>query len=125
MSHYDDLQERQERAAKNQSLFREVNERVNDVNDSFHAFTTLGDWICECANDTCVERIEMSGREYQHVREDGARFFVAPADEHVWPDVERVVERHDAYWVVQKIELSATVARHQNPRAGGPTPLRT
>jgi hypothetical protein len=121
----DDVHVRQERAAKNQSLFREVNERVKDVNDRFHVFTALTDWVCECANDTCTERIEMRGTEYEHIRSKGERFFVAPADEHVWPDVERVVERYDGYWVVEKIELGATLAKQVDPRSDGPTSLRT
>jgi hypothetical protein len=34
-------QDRQERAAKNQSLFREINERVRDINESSYVFTIL------------------------------------------------------------------------------------
>jgi hypothetical protein len=120
-----ELLDRQERAAKNQSLFREVNERVKDVNDQFYAYTAVGDWICECADDTCTERIEMTLREYEHIRSAGTRFFVAPADEHVLADVEAVVERNDRYWIVEKTELSAVIAKNEDPRLGGPTSLRT
>jgi hypothetical protein len=125
MALQDDVHDRQTRAARNQSLFREVNERVKDVNDSFHSFTSVSDWICECANDTCVERVEMAMQEYEHVRADGARFFVAPSNEHVWPDAERVTERHGNYWVVEKIELGARIAKQQDPRSDGPLPFRT
>jgi hypothetical protein len=120
-----ELLDRQERAAKNQSLFREVNERVKDVNDQFYAYTAVGDWICECADDTCTERIEMTLREYEHIRSAGTRFFVAPADEHVLADVEAVVERNNRYWIVEKTELSAVIAKNEDPRLGGPTSLRT
>ena len=109
---------KQERAARNQSLFREVNERVKDVNDGFRIFTALSDWVCECANDRCVERIVMSSEEYEHIRANGARFFVAPSAEHVWPDVERVVERQDRYWIVEKIEVAAEAATDSDPRDG-------
>ena len=113
-----DVRDRQKRAAHNQSLFREVNERVKDVNDSFHIFTSLSDWVCECAEDSCTQRIEMSVRDYEHVRAGGARFFVAP--EHVWTDVELVVERRDTYWIVEKIELGAKIAEAADPRSNGP-----
>jgi hypothetical protein len=116
--------ERQQRAARNQSLFREVNERVKDVNDSFHAFTSVSDWVCECANDTCVERIEMTSKDYEHIRADATRFFVSPSNEHVWPDVERVIERQPNYWIVEKIGLSAKIAKRQDPRSDGPLTLR-
>ena len=120
MASVEEVAHRQERAAKNQSLFREVNERVEDLNKRFHAFTVLSDWVCECANDECGVRIEMTVQEYEHVRSAGQRFLVASSDEHVWPDVERVVERRPNYWIVEKIEHSGAVAREIDPRSGGP-----
>ena len=119
MASIEDVRDRQARAGENQSLFREVNERVKDVNDQFHASTSVSEWVCECANDTCVELIEMAGQEYEHIRAAGERFFVAPSDEHVWPDVERVVSRHRTYWIVEKIELGAKIARDLDPRSDG------
>ena len=124
MQRDEDTSERQERAARNQSLFREVNERIKNVNDGFHVFTALNDWVCECAIDSCVERIEMTTQEYEHVRQHGARFFVAPKDDHVWPEAERVVERLPNYWIVEKIELGARIAQKTDPRSG-PLPFRT
>jgi hypothetical protein len=125
MSQQGDGRERQARAATNQSLFRDVNERVKDVNDRFYAYTSLSDWVCECAEVGCVERLELTTTEYERVRADGARFFVAPNDEHVWPEVEQVVERQHGYWVVEKIELGAEIARRKDPRAGGTVSLHT
>ena len=113
-----ELYDRQERAAKNQALFREVNERVRDVNESFHTLASaVSDWVCECANETCVERLELRIEQYEAIRDDGTTFLVAPSDEHVWPDVERVVERNDNYWIVQKQELAAEIAARQDPRS--------
>ena len=116
-----DTREKQHRAARNQSLFREVNERVKDVNDRFRIFTPLGDWVCECANDWCAERIEMSSEEYEEIRRNGARFFVVASSEHVWADVERVVERRSGYWIVEKMEEAAELAHEADPRDEGPT----
>ena len=119
-----DVHDRQTRAARNQSLFREINERIKDVNDSFSAVTETGEWICECANDTCVERIEMSVNEYEAVRADGARFFVAPGDEHVWPEAEKVTDRNDRYWIVEKFGQAAALAKRADPRSDNSLPLR-
>ena len=119
MKAQEDVRERQQRAAQNQSLFREVNERVKDVNDSFHVFTSLSEWVCECANDECFERIEMSTREYEDVRRHSSRFFVFPGEQHVWPEAENVVERFANYWIVEKIELSAQLAEAHDPRSDG------
>jgi hypothetical protein len=123
MGRHEDLRDRQERAARNQALFREVNERIEDANPlasgSVSARTT------PALNGSPVTRLDMTSREYEHVRADGARFFVAPSPEHVWPDAERVTERHSNYWIVEKIEHSAEIAMHRDPRSDGPLRVST
>jgi hypothetical protein len=42
----------------------------------------------------------------------------------VWPDVERVVEMNDGYWVVEKVERAAEIAVSADPRAD-PWPFGT
>ena len=118
---------REERLAKNEVLFREINERVKDLNDTFRAVTATDEWICECASRTCTEKVQMSVDEYEAIRALGDRFFVAPSDEHFWPDVERVVERNDRYWIVEKIGVAGQFARQADPRESGdgPLPLHT
>ena len=82
-------------------MFRAGNERLKKFNEQwFGVALPRGGWVCECANDACLEHIEMKSGEYEAIRQDEDRFFVAPSDEHVWPDVERVIERHNAYWIV-------------------------
>jgi hypothetical protein len=110
MTAQEDVRQRQRRAAQNQSLFREVNERVKDLNDNFHLSDPVSEWVCECANDDCFDRIEMSTRQYEDVRRHSSRFLVAPSELHVWPEAEDVVERFTNYWIVEKIELAAEIA---------------
>jgi hypothetical protein len=83
--------------ARTQSLFRDVNERVREINATFAEFVPLGDWICECANNGCTQRIELTTREYEEVRGDPAAFAVAPTDDHVFQQIEDVVERKERY----------------------------
>jgi hypothetical protein len=101
---------RQLRAAQNQSLFREVNARLLDLNETFETLTDRSVFVCECAHVGCILEIDMTLRDYEHVRSNPRRFIVAPSDEHVVPDVERVVERTDNYFVVEKIGVAAQVA---------------
>ena len=67
-----------ERSSHNHAFFREVNERIDEV------AATLGDddhryeYVCECSDPTCIERIELSRAEYRRLRTDGARFVLAP-----------------------------------------------
>jgi hypothetical protein len=72
--------DRERRAANNQSLFRAGNERLKQFNeDWFGVVLPSGGWVCEFANDTCLEHIEMASSEYEAVRQEGARFFVVRA----------------------------------------------
>jgi hypothetical protein len=99
--------ERAERGAQNQSLFRAINERISDrgwdVSDAAMAQdVSVAQWVCECANVACFERIALSGLDYEHVRAVGWRFAVVPGELHVFPDIEELAERHDAFWIVEK-----------------------
>lgn len=121
-----DLLDRASRAARNHALFRGTNERVTALHESFDLVLQAGAWICECASDTCIDRIDMSPREYEAVHEHGARFFVAPSDAHFWPDVERVLEHYDRYWVVEKAgSVMGATERHDPRPRRQPLPLRT
>jgi hypothetical protein len=113
-------------AARSQSLFREVNERVKRMHESVGSARSLADWICECADDSCMDKVEMTLAEYEEIRENGARFFVVPSSRHVWADVEQVVRRNDRFWVVEKSGRAEQGARRLDPRARGlPLRLRT
>src|SRR4051812_28071196 len=106
---------RERHAAKNQSLFREVNERVRDMNSKTDLLLELSDWVCECADETCMARIQLTPREYEHIREYPTHFAVAPG--HVVPDVETVVDRQAGFWIVEKIGEAADVAEELDPRS--------
>lgn len=112
------------RGARNQSLLREVNERIAELNMRFSPgdpnagpmVEVTQEWICECANESCLEQVQLPTDEYERVRTDGTRFIVAPAEQHVWPDIERVVEQNDDYWVVEKIGAAGAKAARLDPR---------
>jgi hypothetical protein len=99
-----------------QMLFRDVNERVEALEEGFSSVAPVGAWVCECANGTCSERVEMSASEYEEIRSGGARFFVAPSDEHLWPDVEVVTKRNDRYWIVVKVGQAGKLVKSGDPR---------
>jgi hypothetical protein len=105
-----ELDVRQVRAAENQSLFRTVNERLVALNETFEDFVETALFVCECADTTCIERIKITLPEYRRIRENPRRFFVAPSEGHVLPEVENVVEARERYFVVEKIEDGAKVA---------------
>jgi hypothetical protein len=104
------------KAAQNQSLFREVNERLKEVGERVESNSYAEDAICECADEECSERISLSVEEYEQVRAHSTWSVVLASDEHVFPDVERVVDKQDRYWVVEKLDGAAVVAEKLDPR---------
>jgi hypothetical protein len=99
------------RAAKNQSVFREVNERIEEFRSSASAFV---EFICECANERCNEYVSLTLEEYEWIRVDPNRFVVLSG--HVLPEVEIVIESHDRYVIVSKLGVGARVAKKLDPR---------
>jgi hypothetical protein len=98
------------RAALNQSLFRQVNEQVKDVNRPFSESIAPPDWVCECADTACIEKISLTIEEYEALRSVSTHFAVAPSPGHVLFEVENVVRQTDRYWIVEKIGTAAAVA---------------
>jgi len=105
--------EREVRAARNESLFRTLNERLDQVREGVSADEAT-DYFCECAQRSCATMVALSPQEYEHVRSAGDRFLVVP--EHLVPDVERVFEKHSTYWIVEKLGVGSYVADALDPR---------
>jgi hypothetical protein len=105
------------RAARRQSLLRDANENIIELNDAFSQIVERGDWLCECANEACAEHLSMSGDEYGAIRAHATRFCVSPGEEHVFPEVERVVEKKERFWVVEKFGPAGELAARLDPRS--------
>jgi hypothetical protein len=91
---------REERAIRNEALFREVNVHIADLEERVHATGELLPLVCECVRAGCSAPIEVEPGIFNRVRENPLQFLVAPGHEKL--DVESVVERHPAYLIVQK-----------------------
>lgn len=99
-----------QRAAKNQSLFREVNERIEDLANPA-AFSTF---ICECMDETCSSMVSMTVEEYEHVRSDSNSFLVLPG--HEVPEIEATSESNGRYVIVHKLGAGEAIAEGLDPR---------
>ena len=110
------MDERTRRIGQNEALFREVYERVKDLNETFELVLDERSIVCECGNETCIEQISISPKDYEAVRADPAQFVVVPG--HEVPDVEEVVARVDGYAVVRKHPgMPAQLAEELDPRS--------
>jgi hypothetical protein len=107
------VDERDRRLARNEALFREVNERVDDL-AAEHEYADQY-YLCECANPDCTFQVGMARSEYESVRSDPTRFFVLPG--HYTPEIESLVTKNQRYWVVEKVGPAAEYVEHLDPRS--------
>jgi hypothetical protein len=105
---------RAERQGRNESLFREVNERIAELNQTFQ-IEGRTEFLCECSRDECKEPVSISIAEYEEIRETPERFFVLPGHED--ESVERVVERNERFVTVEKVGDAAEEAEELDPRS--------
>jgi hypothetical protein len=106
------------RRAHNETLFREVNERVEEVTSGLAGVggeSLVLRLVCECGREECTEPIELTDEQYKSVRRDPRRFIVVPGHEHT--DSARVVERHPDYLVVEKLGEAGEIATDQDSHA--------
>ena len=94
-------------------MFREVNENIARLEEGLGATMTAPAFVCECTDDGCAEQFAVDLETYQRVREGPRRFFVLPG--HQYPELERVVETHRDYLVVEKTGEAGEVAEQTQP----------
>ena len=107
----------QERRARNEALFREVNERVEEVSNrlSFEGDEDSTGFVCECSREDCTELVEITNAQYEAVRSDPRRFLIRPGHEDL--KVDRVVETYPRFAVVEKFGEASDIAIERDPRS--------
>jgi hypothetical protein len=99
--------------AKTEALFRNVNEGIKEASDRFDS--EAAEFVCECGDPACTERIEVPLEEYEAVREHATHFVVRRG--HVKGPVEREVSRRSGYSVIEKIDsVVRRIVKQLNPR---------
>jgi len=108
--------ERDRRIGMNEAVFREVNERIEDLAEAFKLEGEPLDLLCECGDPNCVQRITMSRSDYEKLRSDSLQFAVSPG--HEVTEAEELIERGRGYDVVRKRSKDAVaVAEQTDPRS--------
>jgi hypothetical protein len=106
---------RQQRVAKNEALFRRVNERIEEINQALDG-DSESDFLCECGDDDCTAPVSVTLSEYEEVRTNPRRFLIAHGHDVI--DVERVIRETDRYAVVAKLSGEAErIAVETDPRS--------
>ena len=102
----------EERRAENEATFREANERIRAAERGLDPPLERVPYLCECDDVRCRKLIRLTTPEYEHVRDHGATFAVAPG--HLSEG--DVLEKHDHYLLVRKSDRGGEVARALDPR---------
>jgi hypothetical protein len=98
---------------RNEALFREVNERIEDVSTTLVRDAPM-EFLCECDDMDCVEKVSATRAEYEAIRAVATHFVVLPGHED--PGVEHVVQQTERFVVVEKEGQAAHEAQEDDPR---------
>ncbi len=91
---------RRQRLLKNEEAFRDHNNRRVAFEEGVAGIDEPVPFVCECGNRDCIEGVELTVDEYTSTHSAANRFTVKPG--HVFPEVERVAETGERFWVVEK-----------------------
>ena len=101
--------------AINETRSRQTNEWIEEANDKFGADHPMDEYQCECSDRQCVDVVSLTRVEYEDVRADGLRFFIAI--DHENPELDHLVATHDRYSIVSKLPGEpARIALDSDPR---------
>jgi hypothetical protein len=103
----------EDRVAHNETLFRDVNERIEAGLWPTQRGETVA-FRCECGSLRCNMLVEVTIEEYEHVRASATHFLLVPG--HEIPAIERVIEHAHGYVVVEKVGPAADLAEETDPR---------
>ena len=106
------MDERDERIAKNETLFRAANRELEqaDQAEGVGADQPI-EILCECGRQGCSGVITMTIADYDAVHAQDDRFVVVPGHEST--EIEKVVEERDGYLVVDKFGEAEDIAEQQ------------
>jgi hypothetical protein len=97
------MQPSEERIARNEAIWREVNDRIDEVGEAMRVLPddSLLVFHCECGRPGCDSMVSLTPAEYHDVRSQHDRFAVFPG--HEQSEIERTIERTDRYVLVDKL----------------------
>src|ERR671930_749536 len=106
------------RIAHNEGLLRDVNDRIEEVMGQWDSRgegpePREADFLCECGDDNCTEKVRLTFAAYEDVRSDETHFVVFPG--HEKQGVEDVVAHGDSYRIVRKHPAEASMAEETDP----------
>lgn len=105
-----------ERVARNDAVFREANENINDAARALLEEGKPLPVICECADESCSQLLQLTAEEYEAVRREPTHFINAHGHHESAGGWAEVVEEFERYAVVAKVGKAAEIVTELNPR---------
>jgi len=102
-------------AAKNESTFRSVNERIEKKADELE-LDERTPFICECEDERCTDVLLLRRAEYEEVRAHSRRFVVAPGHQE---DDDQLIQDEADFTVIEKHGEEGELVARQDPRSAG------
>ncbi len=91
---------REARLVENEKTFRSANDLLADIVEQSSSDAAVIPFLCECADDLCLGRVELTSAAYQDVRAHTNRFVIIAG--HLQAEAEKVVGRLGPYELVEK-----------------------
>jgi hypothetical protein len=102
-----------ESEVRNETRARDLNELIEDADESTGSKTTA--FVCECSDAECITAIHMTRPQYEDVRAHPTRFAIAL--DHESPELDLIVAEHTGFAVIRKLPgLPARLAIASDPR---------
>jgi hypothetical protein len=107
--------DRLRRVGENEALYRLVNEQIKTLSGGVATTAREFGVICECGTLSCTTQIMITPEVYEHTRALSDHFIVLRG--HQLDDLERVVEDHETFFVIEKTpEEAKRIAEATDPR---------
>jgi hypothetical protein len=100
--------------AKNEELFRNVNERIETLSQTVAEVDSMTEYLCECDRPDCYHRVKATRSEYEAVRAESTHFILLPGHED--SRVELVVLSNERFLIVEKQGAAGQEADESDPR---------
>ena len=102
-----------ERVARNDATFREANEKIRAAAEVLATTIERVPFICECAEERCVEVVRLDLDEYGEIRSNPRWFLNVPGHEVAARGWGKVVAAREAggdeYVIVEKVGLAGEI----------------
>lgn len=102
-----------ERKARNETIFRDANERIEQVRESLSKVEGRTPYFCECEDAACRDVLYLDLHEYEEVRSLATQFMIVPGHPHTSGGV---ITDHGRYLIVAKEGEATRIALETDPR---------